>query len=36
MLLVSLGVSDFRGETAIELANQVSIGQVDFNTIVSA
>jgi hypothetical protein len=36
MLLVSLGVSDFRVETAIELANQVSIGQSDFKTIVSA
>ena len=30
MLLVRLGVSDFRVETAIELANQVSIGQSDF------
>ena len=36
MLLVSLGVSDFRVETAIELANQVSIGQSDFKTLVSA
>ena len=36
MLLVSLGVSDFRGETAIELANLVSIRQSDFKTIVSA
>ena len=36
MLLVSLGVSDFKVETAIELANQVSIGQSDFKTLVSA
>ena len=36
MLLVSLGVSDFRVETAIELANQVSIRQSDFKTLVSA
>ena len=36
MLLVSLSVSDFRGETAIELANQVSIGQSDFKILVSA
>mgnify|MGYP004273387261 CR=1 FL=1 len=36
MLLVSLGVSDFRVETAIELANQVSFRQSDFKTIVGA
>ncbi len=36
MLLVSLGVSDFKVETAIELANQVSFRQSDFKTIVSA
>ena len=30
MLSVILGVSNFRVETAIELANQVSIGQSDF------
>ncbi len=36
MLLVSLGVSDSRVETAIELANQVSIGRSDFKTLVSA
>jgi len=36
MLLVSLGVSDFRVETAIELDNQVAIGQSDFKTLVSA
>ena len=36
MLLVSLGVSDFRVETIIELANHVLIGQSDFKTLVSA
>ena len=36
MLLVSLGVSDFRVETAIELADHVLIGQSDFKTLVSA
>ena len=36
MLLVRLGVCDFREETAIDLANQVSIGQSDSKILVSA
>ncbi len=36
MALVRLGVSDFRVETALELDNQVSIGQSDFQTHISA
>ena len=32
MLLVSLGVSDFRVETAIELRNRCSIADTDFQT----